>query len=82
MQVAYPDVFPPGFLLGPFIGIYQQRVGTAAEILSAGDIAELRDLLDYGNLFHHDTNPPRQTVTVNASELTYFCQRIVTFTRR
>jgi hypothetical protein len=69
-------------LLGPFIGICQQRVGASDEIVSAGDIAELRDLLDYTNLFHHDTNPAWQTVTINDGELTHFCQRVVAFTRR
>jgi wobble nucleotide-excising tRNase len=82
VRVAYPDVFPPGSLLGPFIGLCEQRLGTPNEILSATDIAELRDLLDYANLFHHDTNPAWQTVTINDGELTHFCQRVVAFTRR
>ncbi len=82
MRVAYPESFPPGSLLGPFINVCQQRLGTAEEILSAGDIAELRDLLDYANLFHHDTNPAWQTVTINDGELTHFCERVLAFTRR
>jgi len=82
IRVAYPDVFPPGSLLGPFIGMCQQRLGTPQEILSAADTSELRDLLDYANLFHHDTNPAWQTVTINDSELTHFSQRVVAFTRR
>ena len=56
MRVAYPEEFPPGTLLGPFINVCEQRVGTAREVLNAGDIVELRDLLDYANKFHHDTN--------------------------
>ena len=43
---------------------------------------ELRDLLDYANQFHHDTNPAWQTVTINDSELTHFSQRVMAFTRR
>jgi len=82
MRVAYSDVFPPGSLLGPFIGMCQQRVGTPQEILSATDTAELCDLLDYANQFHHDTNPAWQTVTINDSELTHFSQRVMAFTRR
>jgi molybdenum-dependent DNA-binding transcriptional regulator ModE len=73
---------PPGSLLGPFIGMCQQRVGTPQEILSATDTAELRDLLDYANQFHHDTNPVWQTVTINDSELIHFSQRVMAFTRR
>ncbi len=44
--------------------------------------AELRDLLDYANQFHHDTNPAWQTVTINDSELTHFSQRVMAFARR
>jgi hypothetical protein len=82
MRVAYSDVFPPGSLLGPFIGMCQQRVGTPQEILSATDTAELRDLLDYANQFHHDTNPVWQTVTINDRELIHFSQWVMAFTRR
>jgi integrase len=56
MRVAYPEEFPPGMLLGPFINVCQQRTGIANQLLSATDIIELRDLLDYANKFHHDTN--------------------------
>ncbi len=72
----------PARFLRPFIGICQQRVGTPQEILSAADTAELRDLLDYANQFHHNTNPAWQTVTINDSELTHFSQRVMAFTRR
>jgi hypothetical protein len=82
VRVAYSDVFPPGSLLGPFIGMCQQRVGTPQQILSPIDTAELRDLLDYANQFRHDTNPAWQTVTINDSELTHFSQRVMAFTRR
>ena len=79
MRVTYPDVYPPGTLLGPFIGFCQQRVGTPGQILGQADVTELRNLLDYGNQFHHDTNPAWQTVTINAAELTHFCQRVLAF---
>jgi wobble nucleotide-excising tRNase len=82
IRVAYSEVFPPGALLGPFIGMCEQRLGTPQQILSAADTSELRDLVDYANQFHHDTNPAWQTVTINDSELTHFSQRVVAFTRR
>lgn len=44
-------------LLGPFLGLCEQRAGKQNEILSQADINELRDLLVYANRFHHDTNP-------------------------
>ena len=81
-RVAYPRWYPPGSLLGPFIGLCEQREGTADEILSSTDRTELRDLLDYGNRFHHDTNPAWQTVTINDHELLAFARRTLEFTRR
>ena len=82
VRVAYPSDFEPGALLGPFLGICDQRKGTAWEILSQANITELRDLLDYGNLFHHETNPAWQTQLINNRELLQFAQRTMAFTRR
>ncbi|MEJ6783702.1 AAA family ATPase [Aminobacter sp. Piv2-1] len=81
-RVAYPEQFPPGTLLGPFIGICDQRVGGPNEILSAADIAELRLLLNYANRFHHDTNPAWQTAAINDAELSDFAQRTLVFASR
>ena len=52
-------------MLGLFIGICNQRVGTAGEIMSQADIVELRDILDYANKFHDDTNPAYETKAIN-----------------
>ena len=82
MRVAYPEYFPPGTLLGPFIRLCKRRVGGSDEILSAADIDELRALLDYANQFHHDTNPAWQTAVVNDAELYGFAQRTLLFASR
>jgi wobble nucleotide-excising tRNase len=82
MRIAYPAAFPPGTLLGPFIGICDQRCGTHRQILAAPDIQELRSILDYANEFHHDTNPAYQTVLINGQELTHFCERTLAFASR
>jgi len=82
MRVAYPEHFPPGTLLGRFHYICSQRLGTATEILDAADTEALRDLLDYANRFHHDTNAAWQTEHINDQELLHFCKRTVGFTRR
>ena len=82
MRVAYPEHFPPGKLLGPFIGICEQRVGQGIEILSIADIRELRALLAYANQFHHDTNPACQTAAINDGELNDFAQRTLLFASR
>jgi wobble nucleotide-excising tRNase len=82
MRVAYPEQFPPGTLLGPFIGICDQRVGGPNEILSRADIVELRQLLNYANRFHHDSNPAWQTAAINDAELSDFSQRTLIFASR
>lgn len=82
MRVAYPAAFPPGFLLGPFIGLCQQRVGAGNQILNAHDTVELRALLDYANRFHHDTNAAWETAAINDQELSHFCERTLAFAQR
>ena len=79
MRVAYPIDFPPGQLLGPFIGVCNQRPDTT---MSQADVMELRSLLDYANKFHHDTNPAWQTEAINDAELTDFAERVVLFISR
>jgi wobble nucleotide-excising tRNase len=81
-RVAYPTTFQPGGLLGPFIGICEQRVDTPEQILGRVDIAELRALLDYANLFHHDSNPAWATQAINDQALFNFAQRTLAFARR
>lgn len=81
-RIAYPTTFQPGGLLGPFLGICEQRVNTPAQILSQGDITELRNLLDYANQFHHDSNPAWATQEINDQALLHFARRTLAFTRR
>jgi wobble nucleotide-excising tRNase len=81
-RVAYPEHFPPSTLLGPFRAICEQRSGTAQQILSQQDTQELRELVEYANRFHHDTNPAWETEVINDSELLGFVQRAITFARR
>lgn len=82
MRVAYPQWFPPGTLLGPFIYRCRQQVGTANEIMSSTYVEELQALLVYANKFHHDTNAAWQTAIINDHELLDFSQRTLDFTRR
>ena len=81
-RVACPEHFPPSTLLGPFRGVCDQRVNTQQQILNAADIQELRDIVEYANRFHHDTNPAWETEAVNAGELTGFVTRVLTFVKR
>lgn len=81
-RVAYPAAFQPGGLLGPFIGICEQRLNTPEQILGQADIVELRALLDFANLFHHDSNPAWTTQAVNDQALVNFARRTLAFARR
>lgn len=82
-RVAYPENFPPGTLLGAFRGVCQQRVGRPNEIMSQADIDELERLTDYGNTFHHDSNPATyRTHAINDQELLNFIQRTLSFAKR
>ena len=82
VRVGYPEHFPPGSMLGPFRYLCEQRGGTPDEILDAGDTEELRDLVEYANRFHHDTNPAYETARINDAELQGFVARTLAFTRR
>lgn len=82
IRVAYPPDFRAGDLLGDFRTRCQQRVATADEILDQADLTELQALIDYGNRFHHETNPAYATAGINDQELTDYCRRTLAFTRR
>ena len=81
-RVAYPETFPPGTLLGPFVHLCQQRLGQANQILDQADTLELERLKDYGNKFHHDTNPAYMTQAINDGELLDFARRTLSFATR
>ncbi len=80
-RVSRPEHFPPGTLLGPFRRLCEQRVATPEQILSQPQIDELRDLVEYANKFHHDTNAAWETEQVNAQELEGFVRRTLAFAR-
>jgi len=82
-RVAYPADYPPGGLLGNFINRCQTKFSARNPVMPAADLQELRDLTDYGNRFHHDSNPQGYlTVTVTDAELQGFVQRTLAFCSR
>lgn len=81
-RVACPENFPPGTLLGRFRGLCDQRVNTVQQILSEQDIEELRNIVEYANRFHHDTNPGWETEVINNGQLTGFVARALAFAKR
>jgi wobble nucleotide-excising tRNase len=82
LRVACPQHFPPSTLLGTFRGLCDQRAGTPREILDAQSVQELRNLTEYANRFHHDTNPAWETETINDGELRGFVTRVLEFASR
>lgn len=79
LRVACPDCFPPGKLLGPFIGDCRNKGGRPDEILSEDTILELNNIVEYGNRFHHDTNQAWQTEEINSTELLGYVRRTLVF---
>jgi wobble nucleotide-excising tRNase len=80
LRVAHPDNFRPGDKLGAFRNVCVQRVGTNVQILDQHHIDELRDMIEYGNRFHHDGgNPAWATEAVNDAQLRGFIGRLLSF---
>jgi AAA domain len=82
LRVAYPEHFLPGTLLGHFRHLCEQQSGTQREILDAADTVELRNIVEYANRFHHDTNRAWETEHINDAQLLGFVQRTLDFVRR
>ena len=79
LRVACPGRFPPGKLLGPFLADCRNIVGSTNEVLNEDTIQDLGHIVEYGNRFHHDTNPAWQTEEINATELSGFVKRTLAF---
>ena len=79
LRVACSGKYPPGKLLGQFAGDCTNKLHGPDEILDGPTTQELKNLIEYGNLFHHDTNPAWQTVRINGAELLGFVHRTLAF---
>ncbi|NMF86299.1 AAA family ATPase [Nodosilinea sp. P-1105] len=82
LRVAYPIHFPPGTMLGPFLHRCSQLYDAGNPILSQADIAELTQLTNYANKFHHDSNPAYATEIINDQTLHDYCRRTLNFAKR
>ena len=47
--------------------------------MSDVDLRELRNITEYSNKFHHETNPAWQTEQINNNELLGFVKRVLNF---
>ena len=79
LRVACPGDFPPGKLLGQFIRECDRKIGGPSEILNRAMTRELREIVEYANRFHHDTNPAWETTLINSTELRGFVLRTLDF---
>jgi wobble nucleotide-excising tRNase len=83
LRVARPEDFPPApRILHRFIRDCRSRQGTLAEILNARDTRELGEIVEYADLFHHETNSAWETVVINDGELQLFVRRVLDFATR
>jgi wobble nucleotide-excising tRNase len=82
IRVAYSSHFPPGSLLGDFYNRCVQAQTAGQPILNAADMGKLRQLSNYANRFHHDTNPAYATELINDQELLDICQKVMQFVRK
>jgi len=82
LRVSYPNEFKSGDYLGIFVTKCRDRFSQHSPILSEEDTTELRDILDYANKFHHNTNPSFATEIINDGELTTFVKRTLSFMGR
>ena len=73
---------PPGTLLGQFLSVCRQTVGTPHQILDQPATQELDEVVEYVNRFHHDTNRAWETKAINDAELRSFVGRALRFARR
>jgi wobble nucleotide-excising tRNase len=80
-RTACPIHFPPGTLLGQFRNRCQRLVSTNDQILDQQSLDALRDIVDYANRFHHDTNIAWETELINDQELADFVRRTLNYTR-
>jgi hypothetical protein len=79
LRVAYPEHFPPGSMIGPFISLCEQRTGTARQILDAQLIQALRDLNEYARRYHHQG---WETEPITDGELRFFVEKALKFARQ
>jgi wobble nucleotide-excising tRNase len=69
LRVSRPGEFPPGTLIGPFLGTCRDRLTAGNPVLQQERVDELQDLLDFANRFHHDTNPAWDAEPITDGEL-------------
>lgn len=80
LRIVFPEHCPPGTLLGYFRSHALNLLTINQGFMNDVDIRELRDITEYANKFHHDTNPAWETEQINDNELVGFVRRVLNFT--
>lgn len=82
-RVVYPAEFRPGELLGTFRTRCSNLELAGTPVIDTVILRELQELTDYGNQFHHDTNPNDYlNVVATDVELQGFVRRTMAFCRK
>ncbi len=82
LRTAYPSEFPSGSSLGAaFLAQCRKLLGQASQILDQARLQELREILEYANRFHHDTNPAWAVEPILDAELRTFIKRALDFAK-
>jgi wobble nucleotide-excising tRNase len=80
LRIVFPDYYTPGTLLGNFRNHVENLRDNGLRVMSDDDINELRNITEYANKYHHDTNPAWETEEINDTELLAFAKRVINFT--
>jgi wobble nucleotide-excising tRNase len=81
LRITFPEHCTPGTSLGNFRNHVTNLFDNGQNIMSVVDWRELRDITEYANKFHHDTNPAWQTEQINDNELLGFVKRVLDFVK-
>lgn len=80
-RIAFTAHCPPGTLLGTFRNHVENLLRNGQSIMSQPAITELKEITDYANKFHHDTNPAWASEQIRDTELLTFVRRVLAFTQ-
>jgi len=81
LRITFPEHCPPGTLLGNFKNHVENLWENGQQIMNEVSLRELRDIAEYANIFHHDTNSAWQTEEINDNELVGFVKRVLNFVK-
>ena len=81
LRITFPEHCPPGTLLGKFRNHVENLLRNSQQIMCEVSFRELRDITEYANKFHHDTNSAWETEYINDNELVGFVMRVLNFVK-